>query len=63
MSARIINASWLFVQWVGLVHDSIIDTLFGDGEWLFFMWLFGLLLGDGSELLWLLEDLGLRGTC
>ena len=26
---------WLFVKWGDLVHDSVIDTLFGDGEWLF----------------------------
>ena len=26
---------WLFGQWGGLAHDFAIDTLFGDGEWLF----------------------------
>ena len=54
---------WLFVKWVDLGHDSVIDTLFGDREWLFLKWVFGLLLGVGSELLWSLEDLGLQGTC
>ena len=54
---------WLFMQWEDLVHDSVIDTLSGDREWLFLKWLFGLLLGVRSELLWLLEDLGLQGTC
>ena len=54
---------WLFVKWVDLVHDSVIDTLFGDGEWLFLKLVFGMLLGAGSVLLWWLEGLDLRGTC
>ena len=32
------------------MHDFVIDTLFGDEELQFLMWVFVLLLGAGSEL-------------
>ena len=38
------------VVWEGLVHDSVIDTLFGDGGLQSLMWVFVLLLGAGSGL-------------
>ena len=38
------------VVWEDQVHDSVIDTLFGDEELLFFMWVFVLLLGAGFGL-------------
>ena len=48
VSARIINASLVFVQLGDLVHDFVIDTLFSDEEWQALMWVFVLLLGAGS---------------
>ena len=54
---------WLFVQFGDLAHDFAIDTLFGDGEWLFWKWIFVLLPGVGFGLSMLLEGWDLLGTC